>query len=339
MGDAKPQVSIIVPFYNIEKCVHYCMGSLLNQTFRDYEIVCVDDGSTDGTGCLLDEYSDEPNVAVYHKENGGLSEARNYGVSVANGKLVSFVDGDDVVSPYYLEALERCYWECGAGMVIGQTQYVSEEDARSGSTEWQMPVAGVRVEKCDTIEKYAYEEILPSACCRLAPLGLYRNRPFPPGVYYEEIETAAGYVSDVDHIAVVETPIYGYVMRSGSIVHRKQARFKQVEDYIAAIDDFNEFAGWGKGGDARTYFECLHYSRIYRLLNSVIDAGNETKGIQKEIVRLVRGNLKTLLQDNRASRGNKARFAILGLIPRAYDKVFELYEKGKSVHNTVSFGG
>lgn len=339
MAVIRPLISIIVPFYNIEKCVRYCMNSLLTQTFQDYEIVCVDDGSTDETGVLLDEYGGHSNVLVYHKKNGGLSEARNFGVSVANGELVTFVDGDDVVSPYYLEALESCYRLCGGGMAVGQTCYISEDEAPNATVKWEPPVTGSRITKRDLIEKYAYEEILPGAWCRLAPIGVYRNRPFPLGAYYEEIDTAAGFVSDASNVAVVETPIYGYVRRSGSIVHRKQAHFKQVEDYIAAINDFTDEAGWDKHDPARVYFECLHYSRIHRLLNVVTGADDETKRVKKGIVDRVRKNLKTLLGDSRASIGNKARFAILGLMPLAYNRAFELYEKVRCYRKTASIGG
>lgn len=327
MPDGRPLISVIVPFYNIEGCVRYCMEALLNQTFQDYEVVCVDDGSTDGTGSLLDGYGCHPNVTVCHKENGGLSEARNYGVRVARGELVSFVDGDDVVSPYYLGALEKCYREFGGGMAIGQTRSISEGEARNALVAWKAPGVGTRIAKRDLIEKYAYEEILPGAWCRLAPIGLYRNRPFPPGAYYEEIATAAGFASDVDSVAVIEDPIYGYVMRSGSIVHRKQARFKQVEDYIIAIDDFNDWANWDKQDPARIYFECLHYSRIYRLLDVVTDAGDKTMLGKIEIARYVRSNIRALLKNRRISKGNKVRFIILSYVPLGYGKVFDLYEK------------
>ncbi|WP_165173309.1 glycosyltransferase [Adlercreutzia sp. ZJ242] len=339
MAETKPLISVVVPFYNIEGCVRYCMKSLLSQTFWDYEIVCIDDGSTDGTGKLLDGYGDLANVVVHHKENGGLSEARNYGVGVARGELVTFVDGDDIISPYYLEALESCYRECGGGMAIGQVLYISEDEAHNASIEWGIPATRLRIEKRDLIEKYAYEEILPAACCRLAPLELYKNRSFPSGAYYEEIATATGFVSDVDIVAVIEGPIYGYVMRPGSIVHRKRAQLKQVEDYIVAIDSFGDEAGWDKQDPARIYFECLHYSRIYRLLNVVADAGDETEEIRKAIVSQVRRSLASLLKDNRVSKGNKARFAILGLIPRAYSKAFEVYGKRRGFRRTASIGG
>lgn len=330
MADGHPLISIIVPFYNIESCVSYCMESLLSQTFDDYEVICVDDGSTDGTGMALDAYSNCENVVVYHKENGGLSEARNFGVRMASSELVSFVDGDDIVSPFYLEALHACYLVAEGGMAIGTTQYLEEDDVRASSLDWPMPGDAERLTKQDIITRYCYEEILPSACCRLAPLELYRNRPFPSGAFYEEIATAAGYVSDANSFAFVNTPLYGYVMRSGSIVHRRQARFKQIEDYITAINSFEEAASELMNDEAaKIYFECLQYSRIYRLLDVVTDCSDDAEvgRLRKEIIATIRTDLGKLIGDKNISFGNKMRFIVLSLTPMFYSRCFGCYER------------
>ena len=96
-----PVISVVVPFYDVEECVNDCMRSLLCQEFDRYEVVGVDDGSRDRTGELLDGYAaTDPRVRVIRTDNRGLSEARNAGVRAARATLVSFVDGDDVVSPH-----------------------------------------------------------------------------------------------------------------------------------------------------------------------------------------------------------------------------------------------
>lgn len=107
----KPLISVIVPFYDVEGCVDSCVGSLLRQDFDAYEIICVDDGSTDGTVPALDRLATaHPDLRVLHNtQNRGLSEARNLGVRMARADLVSFVDGDDVVSPHYLRLLHRAH--------------------------------------------------------------------------------------------------------------------------------------------------------------------------------------------------------------------------------------
>ena len=104
-----PQVSIIVPAYNVEKYLRRCIDSILTQTFTDFELLLVDDGSTDSSGKICDEYKDKDDrIRVFHKENGGVSSARNLGIENARGEWVTFCDSDDFVSDSYLQDL--CGW-------------------------------------------------------------------------------------------------------------------------------------------------------------------------------------------------------------------------------------
>lgn len=91
-----PKISIIVPVYNVEKYLRKCIDSILNQTFKDFELILIDDGSTDESGKICDEYNLKDNrIKVIHKENGGLSSARNAGLDIAQGEYIGFVDSDD----------------------------------------------------------------------------------------------------------------------------------------------------------------------------------------------------------------------------------------------------
>ncbi len=101
---ASPLVSVVVPVYNSETYIRDTIDALVNQTFDDYEILLVDDGSTDSTPIICDEYSVKyPKVKVYHKKNGGVSDARNYGLDKASGELITFADSDDYVLPEWIE--------------------------------------------------------------------------------------------------------------------------------------------------------------------------------------------------------------------------------------------
>ena len=96
----QPKVSIIVPIYNVEKYIHKCIDSILSQTFTDFELILVDDGSPDKCGEICEQYALKDNrIKVVHKENGGLSDARNAGIDVASGKYIYFIDSDDWISP------------------------------------------------------------------------------------------------------------------------------------------------------------------------------------------------------------------------------------------------
>lgn len=100
------KVSIIVPVYNAEKVLHYCVDSILNQTYKDFELILVNDGSTDNSGEICDKYSlENDNVVVIHTENGGVSKARNTGIKNAIGDYICFIDSDDYVSDTFLEEL------------------------------------------------------------------------------------------------------------------------------------------------------------------------------------------------------------------------------------------
>ena len=100
-------ISVIIPVYNVEEYLHYAIESLEKQTYKNFEVILVNDGSTDNSGELCDKYSEKySNVKVFHKENGGLSDARNFGVKKAKGEFITFLDPDDYLEAYSLELLE-----------------------------------------------------------------------------------------------------------------------------------------------------------------------------------------------------------------------------------------
>lgn len=111
-------ISVIIPVYNVEDYLHYAVDSLLNQSYEEFEIILIDDGSTDSSGYLCDKYAREySNISVYHKENGGLSEARNFGVLKCKGEYITFLDPDDYLEPYTLELMNRLQMKYSADVV------------------------------------------------------------------------------------------------------------------------------------------------------------------------------------------------------------------------------
>ena len=105
-----PGISVIVPVYKVEKYLHECVDSILAQTFRDFELILVDDGSPDNCGAICDEYAaKDSRIRVIHQENQGLSGARNSGIDVARGEYITFVDADDSIEPcLYTTAVKAC---------------------------------------------------------------------------------------------------------------------------------------------------------------------------------------------------------------------------------------
>ena len=128
------KVSVIVPVYNAESVLHYCVDSILNQTFKDYELILVDDGSTDGSGALCDEYAlTNENVLVKHMENQGVSVARNTGIELAKGEYICFVDSDDYVEKDFLQEMVGKAEE-GFDFVLTAYQWVDDYNCNAFKT-------------------------------------------------------------------------------------------------------------------------------------------------------------------------------------------------------------
>ena len=184
MIENMPIISVIVPVYNVEKYLHRCVDSILAQTFTDFELILVDDGSTDNCGKICDEYAEkDKRIHVIHKENGGLSDARNVGTDWAfansNSEWITFIDSDDWVYNRYLELLYEA---------------AKNDKSRISCCKW--------IEKSNIFEmdkdKYSFMTITGedfcvnyypqshSACCRLYPKECFQNIRFPFGKLHED---------------------------------------------------------------------------------------------------------------------------------------------------------
>lgn len=241
-----PHVSVIVPFYNLEECAQDCLESLLSQTASDYEVICVDDGSADSTGHLLDALAaDEKRLRVLHIEHSGLSVARNAGVAAAKGELVSFVDGDDLVSPWYLDCLLEA-WEEGrdllvcAGSVSGSHRFLLER-------HWEPPqqVSTVRLTSEEALRRFLLMRLGQASWASLARRDLYLREPFAPGIVFEDVEARPRHLCAVEGVAVVEHVVYGYVSRKGSLTRSRRVTEEHVIGLLLEVDTIRRLScGW-----------------------------------------------------------------------------------------------
>ena len=183
-----PLVSIIVPVYNVKPYLNRCVNSLLGQSYQNMELLLVDDGSNDGSETLCDEYAaQDARVRVLHKKNGGLSDARNAGVDAAAGEYLSFVDGDDWVSPYYIENLYRALEQAGADFSVSCFEEVFEGQ----------PVQSVPTERLEAFEILSREECLRRILYQegmevTTPTKLYKRALFEGVRYPVNIRTGSG---------------------------------------------------------------------------------------------------------------------------------------------------
>lgn len=223
----KPLVSVVIPVYNISEYVTKCLQSVLSQSYTDLEVIVVDDGSTDDSGKICDKVAlKDSRVKVYHRKNGGLSSARNFGISKARGKYVALIDGDDFVRWDFVEAMVNVAEKSGAEVTIcGFDEFVPEEKVLSGKE------AAIKL----LVEQENMEIV---AWNKLYLRELFDEIKYPVGEKHEDSLTTYKILAKAKKVCYVPKSLYCYVERPGSImsevklVERLNARYKAAEEAV-----------------------------------------------------------------------------------------------------------
>lgn len=218
-----PLISIIVPIYNQEEFLPRCLDSVLNQTYKHLEVICVDDGSMDSTAEIIKKYSSEDSRVVYLKNIGkGVSAARNFGIERASGEYIGFVDSDDFVQPQMYEFMLRAISEndcemvaCGYERVDGTNYRHFDYTARNCKTS-----EFVDMYNFDKIIKN--EMILSSACTKLIKKDFVQKYGrFGSYTVGEDTVFCAGLWANSSNAILIDLPLYGYYNNSQSVLHKK----------------------------------------------------------------------------------------------------------------------
>ena len=214
-------VTVIVPVFNVEKYVSDCIESLINQSYSLLEIILVDDGSTDKSGIICDKYSQfDTRIKTFHKKNGGLSDARNFGIKKASGEYYAFVDSDDVIHPQFIETLLSICIEKDIG--ISKCRIINF-DARK-SLKWDTG------SDCKFfVKEYTSEEYLSeinklnagySVCNKLFDSALFDGISFPFGKLHEDVAVIYKLIEKSGRIAECNADLYAYRTNVNSITKK-----------------------------------------------------------------------------------------------------------------------
>lgn len=217
-----PQISVIVPVYGVEQYLPACVNSLLQQTFTDFELILVDDGSPDNCPALCDHYAEtDSRIRVIHQENGGLSAARNTGICAAQGRFLAFVDSDDTVSPQYLQALYTALQDSGADMALCGVEDVNEDGSSQAEPVLTLPADPGIFEGKALMQQF----FTPHSTCytvawnKLYRAELWQNLRYPVGMIHEDDAVAHLLYSACKTVVCLSQPLYFYRLRQGSICH------------------------------------------------------------------------------------------------------------------------
>lgn len=233
-----PQISVIVPVYGVERYLPLCVNSLLQQTFTDFELILVDDGSPDGCPALCDHYARiDSRVRVIHQENGGLSAARNAGICAAQGSYLAFVDSDDTVAPQYLQSLYAALHSSGADMALCGVEDVNEDGSSQLEPALTLP-AEAGVFEGNALMQYFFT---PQSTCytvawnKLYRASLWQDLRYPEGMIHEDDAVAHLLYSSCQTVVCISAPLYFYRLRQGSICHAqlRPGNFDGVSAHVA----------------------------------------------------------------------------------------------------------
>lgn len=229
-----PLISVVVPVYNVERFFDDFMKSLLNQTYRNIEVVLVDDGSTDGSGKMCEEYAKKDSrVVVYHKPNGGVSDARNFGAEHSSADLVAHVDPDDVMTEdcleylWYLMEKFDCKVSCASAVTVPEDNPVYKQ---------RKDIVEAKLNTSEALKRVAYScAVFP----RLYQKELLLKNPFPVGKRSEDIATVYRIIADCDYVAFSNKYCYIYYHRKSGVSRGKLD--KSAYDIFWATDSFYNF--------------------------------------------------------------------------------------------------
>lgn len=217
-------VSVIVPIYKVEKYIHRCIDSIINQTYSNLEIILVDDGSPDSCGAICDEYARTDNrIVVVHKSNGGLSDARNAGLDIMHGDFVTFIDSDDYISLDYVERLYKVLKDNNADISVCAEEYVLE--LPNGKEKViKRPFRDYEGTKVLTAEEalsctLRQDLFEASAWGKLYLARLFSDIRYPVGFAYEDQGTTYKTFLKSERVAFLGEHLYCYLQRNGSILH------------------------------------------------------------------------------------------------------------------------
>ena len=320
-----PVISVIVPVYIVEKYLCRCIDSIISQTFRDFEIILVDDGSPDGSTEICDQYVNEYSfIHVIHKQNGGLSDARNFGIEWAlyfsNSKWITFIDSDDWVLPKYLELLYYAVKNSTAKLSICALERTNGKDYNDEDGIIDVQIVDIEQFYCN---HYVNANV---ACGKLYLKDDFSNIRFPVGKIHEDEFTTYKTLLKYKTVAFINNTLYKYYYNEKSIINSSWTikKFEAVDAFKEKINYFynNNYIALGNHQVKHTLYH------IYLRVKEIKETTNEkyTKRYLREfrnVIRIARKNDGFPIKDN------------IFFYEFAYPKMIKLYYYKETIKNKI----
>lgn len=230
-----PDISVIIPVYNVGTYLPRCLSSVQKQTFSNIEILCINDGSTDNSVEILKQYAAiDKRIKIFSQENKGLSFARNRGIEAAGGKYIFFLDADDYLHPQALEILHTSANISNAPVVVGET-FCRLGRSKANTSAYDVQKLKPTIYHQPLRDLYDMRMVAAVAWNKLYRHDVIKNRRFIEGILYEDWPFTTCLFADIDFFAGVPMPLYMYNTDMSSIT-RSRWNIKKIKDYMTGIN-------------------------------------------------------------------------------------------------------
>ena len=230
----KPLVSIIIPVYQVEKYLDKCIASVVGQTYQNLQIILIDDGSTDRSPAICDNWKEQdPRITVIHQPNGGLSQARNAGLKIATGEFVGFVDSDDWIEPLMIETLLSALQVTDADIAVGGFEGFAEDSksipyAKAKSTKRRLYSTEEALKRLLLLRGFIRNFVWNKLYRRTVLSGV----AFPEGRLYEDVTWTAQVIGNAKTVVCVDQIFYHYLYRPDSLSHDDRQFVRRLQDEL-----------------------------------------------------------------------------------------------------------
>ena len=316
------KVSIIVPVYNVETYLSYCVDSLRQQTYKNIEIILVDDGSTDSSGEICDQYAREDDrIKVLHIENGGLSNARNTGVKESSTDWIVFIDSDDYYDHRAIEYLVKLRDKYRVDLVATPVIEVRDYENSDFLGDFREKYSG-KLDRRTALEQMFYGNYVGThSGGKLYKKEILLRFPYPNGMLYEDLSLAYEHIASCENIAVSALNLYKYYRRPGSIVNSKYS--DRLLDFYKAMEwnrsyierDYPNDKEMRRALNVRYVFNGLHV--VHAMLSSGMYS--DVNKIRKEYIRY----FNDIIPNPNITGKNKVKYLMLLVSPKLYEKIRE----------------
>lgn len=298
METKNPKISIIVPVYNVENYLNYCVDSLLRQTYKDFEILLIDDGSKDNSGKLCDEFKEkDQRISVYHKQNGGLSDARNFGIEHSKGDFFLFIDSDDALHPDFCKVLIELQSKYNADIVsTGIIRFDNFEKIKEFDNSVYTSNEKI-IRETDILKKYFVPDqnyyIEHGLCMKLYKKELFKELRFSVGRLHEDLYITHKLLNLTHCFVFTDLPYYYYFQKNMNSIC-KNYKPKNFTDEIDAISlMISEYQNNSEIFPYLKRFVAEHYMYLINRYYSYLSKNKELKIKKNELISWEKNYLRT----------------------------------------------